>query len=232
MTAPTVSVERLLVGMPKPFGERQVLSGIEKTDATGPLWLSPTGLTGDGQGDLRVHGGPDKALHHYPFEHYAAWRGEIGDNVRLRQAGAFGENISTSGLDEDDVAVGDIFRVGSALIEVSQGRQPCWKLNHRFGVRDMARRVQASGRTGWYYRVLEPGRIATGDAMKRVDRRSPEWTIKRLWHILYVDTLDREQLAAMAAVPHLPQNWRRYAERRLQTGAVEDWTRRLAGEDA
>src|SRR5690606_17234287 len=144
----------------------------------------------------------------------------------LRQAGAFGENFSSSGMDESSVAVGDVFRVGGALIEVSQGRQPCWKLNLRFGIADMARRVQNSGRTGWYYRVLESGSVEQGDASPLVERRSPAWTIQRLWRTSYVDVLNRDELAAMAALPYLPDTWRRHAQRRLTTSSVEDWSRR------
>ena len=106
------------------------------------------------------HGGPEKAVHHYPFDHYEAWRTELGDIGLLRQPGAFGENLSAVGLTEADVAVGDVFRLGSAIVEVSQGRQPCWKLNERFGQPTVAKSVQASGRTGWYYRVIETGLVA------------------------------------------------------------------------
>lgn len=146
------------------------------------------------------------------------------------RVGAFGENLSTAGLDEATVAIGDVFRLGGALIEVSQGRQPCWKLNIRFGVADMARRVQQTGRTGWYYRVLEEGTVAAGDTLTLIERRAPDWPLARLWRILYVDVLNRDELRAMAAQPRLPVGWRAYAEKRLAAGQVEDWRPRLDGD--
>lgn len=225
-----IVLDALLVGDLSPIDDRGTLSGIEKRPANGSVHLGATGFSGDHQGDLKRHGGVDKAVHHYPRDHYQAWAAEIGSMTLLGQPGAFGENLSTSGLTESNVAVGDRFRLGGTLLEVSQGRQPCWKLNRRFEVPDMARRVQQSGRTGWYYRVVEEGFVSPGDRMQLVERRSAEWTIARLWHYLYVDTLNREALAEIASLAILPPNWRDYAAKRLQTRAVEDWTRRLEGD--
>lgn len=219
----------LLTGRIAPLPGSDRPSGIAKAVMHGPLWLGPEGLEGDEQADRRVHGGPEKALHHYPQDHYAAWRADLGNLALLGAPGAFGENISTEGLVEAGVAVGDIFRVGAALVQVSQGRQPCWKLSRRFGVADMARRVQKSGRTGWYYRVLEPGMVATGDRIELVDRVAPDWTLGRLWHAFYVDRLNRAELAGIAALDVLAEGWRKYAVRRLESGQVEDWSKRLEG---
>ncbi|NQE61347.1 MOSC domain-containing protein [Caulobacter sp. RHG1] len=222
-----VRVDHLLIGAVAPLGHQGALSGIDKRPSDQPLFLSPLGLTGDAQGDRRFHGGVDKALHHYPREHYDAWRAE-GDPLGP-VPGGFGENLSTRGLTEADVAVGDVFRLGEAVVAVTQGRQPCWKLNLRFGHRDMARRVQASGRIGWYYRVVEPGLVRAGDSLERLERPWPDWTIERLWRILYVRLLDPGELTAMAALEVLPDTWRAYARERLRTGLVENWTRRLDG---
>lgn len=225
-------IDRVLIGPVAPLGARKAPSGIDKHPVEGRVWLGQEGLDGDTQGDRKHHGGRQKAVHHYAFEHYATWRREIGDRPLLHRAGAFGENLSTIGIDESRVAIGDVFRLGEALIEVSQGRQPCWKLNLRFDVADMALRVQKSGRTGWYYRVLEPGFVETGDELRLIERRSPAWTIQRLWRTLYIDVLNRDELAAMAALPGLPDNWRRYARSRLDTLEVEDWSTRLNGAPA
>lgn len=212
-----------------PDGTRTVPSGIAKTPVTAPLWLGPTGFSGDGQGDIRHHGGPEKAVHHYPFDHYPRWQADLGPHPLLRAAGAFGENLSTLGLDETTVAVGDVFRLGAALVQVSQGRQPCFRLNLRFGRADMARRVQGSGRTGWYYRVLEPGTVSPGDTLALVDRIAPAWPLSRLWRTLYADPLNRGELQRIAALTPLAENWRALAARRLDSGGVEDWGRRLDG---
>ncbi|WP_114388775.1 MOSC domain-containing protein [Notoacmeibacter marinus] len=224
-----VPVNMVLVGQVAPLGEDAVPSGIDKHPVERAVFLRKDGLEGDAQGDRKHHGGADKALHHYAFDHYAAWRMEVGNSPVLHAPGAFGENISTLSMDENTVAIGDIFRFGDAVIEVSQGRQPCWKLNTRFGVSDMAKRVQKSGRTGWYYRVLEEGRVAPGVELRLIDRRSLEWPLRRLWRTLYVDTLNYDELTAMAALPHLPESWRRYASQRLKNRKVEDWSRRLTG---
>lgn len=222
-------VDHILVGAVAPLGPREVPSAIDKRPVRGRIHVGPEGLAGDAQGDRKNHGGPDKAIHQYAFDHYATWQELIGPKTILEAPGAFGENFSVRGLTEDNVAVGDTFRLGGAVIQVSQGRQPCWKLNVRFGVPDMATRVQQTGMMGWYYRVIETGDVETGDEFQLLDRLAPEWTIRRMWRILYVDTMNLDELAAMAALPHLPALWRGYAERRLATRKVEDWTRRLTG---
>lgn len=219
----------LRIGSVAPLGARAAASGIAKSPVTGPLMLSETGFAGDMQGDTRHHGGPEKAVHHYPFDHYVVWRRELGDHPLLAEPGAFGENIATSGLTEETVAIGDVFALGTAVIEVNQGRQPCWRLNERFGRRDMAREVQTSGRTGWYYRVLEPGIVGSGDRLILRDRRSPEWTLARLWRTFYIDPLDRVELSGIAGLERLAEGWRTHAVRRLESNRVEDWTKRLSG---
>ncbi|APH59165.1 MOSC domain-containing protein [Granulibacter bethesdensis] len=228
MKHPNGSLLHVLVGRSAPLGERQVPSAIDKRPVAGALQAYRNGFAEDDQADRRVHGGPDKALHHYPVEHYAMWRQEEGEHPLLRPGG-FGENLSSLGIMEEDVALGDVFRLGGALLEVSQSRQPCWKLNARFGLGKMALRVQETGRTGWYYRVLEEGMIRAGDRFQLLERRSPAWTLQRVWNVLYVDSMNRDELSEMAALPHLPEGWQRAVLRRLEVGAVEDWSARLNG---
>lgn len=222
-----MSTITLLTGRTAPLPGSDALSGIVKTPVDRPLALGPEGFERDEQADRRVHGGVEKAVHHYPLEHYQTWRAELGDLPPLIMPGGFGENISTEGITETGVAVGDTFRLGSALVQVSQGRQPCWKLNLRFGVPDMARRVQKSGRTGWYYRVLQPGTVAPGDPLELIDRVAPIWTLHRLWRALYVDRMNLDELEGIAALDVLAEGWRKYAIRRLESRKVEDWSRRL-----
>ena len=223
-----VRVDALLTGIAVPYTRPGSRSGIAKTPRRGPLRIGELGLDGDEQGDLRVHGGIDKAVHHYPFEHYAAWRAELGDLPLLATPGAFGENISSRGMDEGTVCIGDRYALGSAVLEVSQGRQPCWKLNDRFGVPDMARRVQDTGRTGWYYRVLQPGDAQAGDVLALTARPWAAWPLRRLMHLLARRVLDPAQLAQALELPLVP-SWRRLLERRLASSQVEDWTRRIDG---
>lgn len=225
----THQIISLRVGKAAPLGAKGVLSGIAKSEVKGLSIVTETGLFGDEQGDTRRHGGPEKAIHHYPFDHYPHWRREIGEVALLNGPGAFGENICTLGLREGQVAVGDVFQLGTALIEVSQGRQPCWRLNERFARPTMSRETQGTGRTGWYYRVLEPGFCEPYDQLILLDRRSPEWTIHRIWNAFYVDTMNRRELEGIAELSSLVSTWRDHAMRRLSTNVVEDWTARLDG---
>jgi MOSC domain-containing protein YiiM len=219
----------VLAGAVAPLDGAGHVSAIDKRPTPAPWRIRKAGLDGDAQADSRYHGGPEKALHHYAFDHYAAWREEIGALAVLDAPGAFGENLSTCGWTEENVCVGDVIRFGGALLQVSQGRQPCFKLNLRFGLGDMAPRVQKSGRAGWYYRVLEEGLAQEGDTLDLVERPCRDWPLSRLSSLLYRDTGDRDGLAAMAALPPLAESWRDLARRRLESGKVENWSARLYG---
>lgn len=226
---PSPAIPIVLAGAVAPLGEAGHVSGIDKRPASGPWRIVKNGLEGDAQADRKHHGGAEKALHHYAFDHYAAWRDEIGARPALDAPGGFGENLSTQGWTEENVCLGDIVRFGGAVLQVSQGRQPCFKLALRFGQRDMALRVQGSGRTGWYYRVLAKGVAREGEALALVERPCPDWPLTRLSNLLYRDARDREGLAAMAALPYLAESWRSLAQRRLESGKVENWSGRLYG---
>ncbi|SFG11815.1 MOSC domain-containing protein YiiM [Novosphingobium sp. CF614] len=192
-------------------------SAIGKLPVSGPVRVHRLGLAGDEQADLTVHGGPDKAIHHYPHDHYAFWREVTGGHPLLADFGAFGENIATEGLTEDAVCIGDRWRLGTALVEVSQGRQPCWKLDHRFdGVPINALTVK-NRRPGWYYRVLEEGEVAAGDTMELVARPYPEWTVLRTFGLLIAGDHkhDRAGLEALGEVPVLAEPWRRRRQKLL-----------------
>lgn len=222
----------LRVGRARAFGPNGEPSAIDKQPVTTALWLDRHGLAGDEQGDPRHHGGAEKALHHYAADHYAVWRQELPQLPAARlQVGAFGENVSTLGLTETNVCVGDVFGLGDARIQVSQARQPCWKLNLRFGPPDMATRVQRSGRTGWYYRVLEAGMVRPDDTLTLIERPCPDWPLARILHHFFVAPLDRATLRAIAALDTLSLSWRELAARRLATGQVESWHGRLTTPD-
>lgn len=220
-------VSEVRVGRVQPLGLRAVPSGIRKDRVAGPIAATACGLDGDAQGDRRNHGGPDKAVHAYSSAHFPGWAADLPDLAPQFQRGAFGENLVVEGAAEADICLGDRWRLGGVLLEVSQARQPCWRLNLRFERPDMARRVQATGRTGWYFRVVEPGEIAPGQTARLIARPHPEWSLDRVWRLLYRDRLDRAALAAFAALPELPERWRKMAEARLANGRTEDWTRRL-----
>lgn len=224
-----VVIDTVLCGQVVDYTRPGSRSAIAKSPVRDAVAVTTLGLSGDEQGDLRVHGGVDKAVHHYPRDHYAPWQTDLGPHPLLAQPGAFGENLSSSGLTEAQVCLGDRYRLGSALVEVSQSRQPCWKLSDRFGIADMARRVQDTGRTGWYYRVLEEGDLRAGDALALQERPYPQWPLIRIIEVLYTRMLEPALLHEILALPLVP-SWRTLFERRLQQGQAENWQKRLTGQ--
>ena len=223
-----MQIKTLLTGELEKLGNKDVISGINKKATVVPEKVIFTGLLNDVQADRKHHGGPDKAIHHYAFEHYEFWKSvlDIGSPQVLSEGG-FGENISTVGMDESSVYIGDKYKVGSVVLEVSQARQPCWKLNLRFGHPNMSHLVQESLRTGWYYRVLEEGWLQAGDKFTLLDRPWPEWPLKKLLHALYTDTQNKKLLEEMTQITPLSEGWKKTTLRRLETGCVEDWNKRL-----
>jgi MOSC domain-containing protein YiiM len=223
----SVTIAHLLVGTVEPLGTKGTTSGIAKSPVSGRRVISQTGLVDDRQADLENHGGLEKAIHHYPFDHYEAWRKELPGHPLLAHVGAFGENLSSTGLLESDVCIGDTWRAGSAVLQISQGRQPCFKLNLRFGIDDMAYRVQKTLRAGWYYRVIETGAVEQGDQIELVERRHPDWTVERALGLLFLRTGAFDELDSMSQLPELAESWRKLARRRVELRKTEDWSSRL-----
>lgn len=224
-----VVIRQLRIGSLKTLADTDTLTGIYKQEVDS-AYLNTNGLSDDHQGDKRHHGGPGKALHHFASDHYSGLRRALPEPASGHcQPGAFGENLVTEGFTETDVCAGDIFTLGEAIIQVSQPRQPCWRLNQRFGIPDMSQRLQSSLRTGWYYRVLQPGQISQGDTLILDQRPNPAWSLSRLLSLLYDSTLERAALEEMAELEQLSPNLRGLAQKRLETGKVEDWEGRLFG---
>ena len=161
-----------------------------------------------------MHGGPEKAMLAYCADHYPLWNAELGrDDLG---DGSFGENLSISGMDERSVAIGDVYRIGSAVVQVSQPRQPCWKLARRCRLPTMPAKAIATGRLGWYFRVLEPGEITAGDRVDPRERPSPEWTISRInRHYFAANPADRSPLAGMITRPGVSPEFIALVEKRL-----------------
>ncbi len=203
------------VGLPAELATRDgvVLSGIVKRPVAGPVRVGPVNLEGDGQADLSVHGGPDKAVYAYPREHYATWAAELG-RADLTP-GFFGENLTIEGLTEDEVRIGDRLRAGTALLEVSQPRLPCFKLAARVGEPAFAKPFLRSGRTGWYLRVVEEGVVAEGDAVERAGRAVGSMTVREVAGLIG-DGAAPEDLDRGAALAGLPLGWREsFAQRAI-----------------
>jgi MOSC domain-containing protein YiiM len=195
------------VGMPRivPWQGRQVTTGIFKEPVAGAVAVRRLNLAGDAQADLSVHGGPDKAIYCYATEHYPYWREQLPEIAF--PPGAFGENLTTEGMQEDSVAIGDRWRIGTTVVEVTQPRLPCYKLAVRFGRRDMLRRFLASGRTGWYLRVVQEGQLAAGDPIELLACGVPRLTVADLTRLILAPEVAAGDLQRVLAVTALPQVW-------------------------
>ncbi|MGL5815260.1 MAG: MOSC domain-containing protein [Aeromonas sp.] len=211
-----------------------LISAIHKQVVDSPLWCGFLGLAGDEQSDRRHHGGPERALHYYPADHYPwwqTWQTAMGLPAPRTpwQPAAFGENLSGLGLTEADACIGDVFRLGEALVQISQPRSPCFKLNQRFGYPHFSQVMQVSGRCGWLLRVLEEGEVAPDAELQLADRPYPELTVKRAADILFNQVRNEADLQLMLDNPALSPNWRQHAAHWLEHGVVADWRRRLLG---
>jgi MOSC domain-containing protein YiiM len=210
---------------PFAFGEK---SAIDKIVQVQRQHIASHGMINDQQADKRFHGGKEKALHIYPIEHYSDWINRIGSSSVLDNIGAFGENISSKGITEHDICLKDKVRIGTTLLEVSQGRMPCWKLNVRFNQKDMAKMLQDTLKTGWYFRVLEDGNIGRGDSIILCERPYPNWSLARIMATVFAGSLNPILLQQLRALP-LVESWSKLIENRLKTQQLEDWSPRLIG---
>ncbi len=201
-------IESLAIGLPKKeiFNDKEIVTGICKVPVSGPFHLTKTGFEGDGVGDLKYHGGPHKAICVYGKDHYPYWEKILG--IKMPVA-AFGENFSVSGLHEDDVCIGDIFRVGTAVVQVSQPRQPCKTLAARLGRADMVQLVKDSGRTGFYLRVLEEGTVKKGDALALKEKDAKGVTVSFANHTFYHDRGNCGAIEKVLTVSALSESWQR-----------------------
>ena len=223
------TVTGIYVGKARELWPGKPASAIAKLPTEAAQVLTQTGFADDQQADLAVHGGVEKALHHYPAEHYDAWRLELGPSADGFGPGRFGENISTTGMTEWDLCIGDRLRLGSTVVEISQGRQPCWKLNAHTGLKIMAALFQRTARTGWYYRVLEPGTVSIGDVIKRLECPNPDWTVERVTRARLDPALDPEIASALSRLPRLAPGWAEAFSRKSRRAFREDVAARLEG---
>ncbi|MDY7098921.1 MAG: MOSC domain-containing protein [Pseudomonadota bacterium] len=199
------TIKAICTGTARPFNGAET-SAIAKRPREGVVQLLEDGFAPDEQADRRVHGGPEKAVHLYPLAHHDFWRETLDDSdalALLDQAGCFGSNLAVADLVESDVFIGDRFRLGSALIELNQPRQPCWKVDHRFGVKGMTAQIVKTGRSGWYFRVLETGEVEAGDTLERVERGHPNWSVARVFAALIGGKGSREELEELATLSRL-----------------------------
>ena len=227
MNASLVSIQ---VGKPQNLGtegdptDRPWSTGFIKSAVAGSVWLGQTNLSGDGQADLVNHGGLDKAVCAYPASHYPDWYEDLALPMGF---GAFGENFTVDGLTESVVCIGDVWAIGSALVQVSQPRQPCWKLARRWSVKDLALRVQQTGRTGWYFRVVCEGTVTAGDVLTLIERPEPSWSIARANEVMHHRKTDFALAAVLAGIPSLSASWKATLGARAEKHVQPDTSKRL-----
>ena len=223
------------VGLPNHLGtpnapnpmDRPWVTAAFKEPVEGPVWLGTTNLVGDGQANLQVHGGPDKAVLAYAADHYPVWRTELG--LSDLRNGGFAENFTVAGLTEPTVAIGDIYAIGDARVQVSEPRQPCWKNSRRWRIRDLSLRIQNSGRTGWYFRVLKEGIVQQGLSLVLLERPFPQWTVAHANDIMHRRCRDKELAGQLAACPALGASWKKTLSARAMGKETVDTRRRLWG---
>ncbi|WP_324260920.1 MOSC domain-containing protein [Altererythrobacter sp. H2] len=205
-------VSAICIGQPRPFrGEEQ--SAFAKQPVDGPVTFGPEGILGDAQADRKHHGGPHMAVHLYPLAHHAFWETELGGHELLAEPGAFGSNLAVDTITETEVMLGDRFRLGTALLEVSQPRLPCWKIEHRFGCKGMVRTIIRTARCGWYFRVIEQGMAQAGDSLERIETGCTPWTVAEVFAEIANPKAGTTstRLAAMARSDVLSPSWREAA---------------------
>lgn len=220
---PTGTILSLQIGTPEVRGDsdaenpmnRQWETAMFKTPIDRAVYLDKSGIEGDQQADLNNHGGPAKAVCVYPEEHYSHWREVLEVELTL---GAFGENFTTRGLMESEACIGDIYEVGTATIQVSQPRSPCWKLARRWECPDLAVKFEETGYTGWYMRVLDPGEVQAGQQLQLVERPHPEWTIDRTTNVRFQMPDDKKLAGELAKIPPLYDGWADKLRHRAETG--------------
>ena len=199
------------VGRSAPLGDSGKPSAFVKAAVAAPVAVGRLGLDGDEQADRRFHGGPDMAVYAYDAGSYRAWSAAFP--ALCFRAGSMGENLALTGFDEASVCIGDRHRIGTALLEACQPRQPCWKLAAVFGEPLLVKAMFATGRCGWLYRVIEPGVVTAGDTAELVERGSARWTVRRLSDFTVARHRSPELVAEVLAMPALAESWRNKARK-------------------
>jgi MOSC domain-containing protein YiiM len=211
-----MKLESVNVGLPTDvtYKGKEVTTGIFKEPVRGRVRVRTLNLEGDRQADLTVHGGAEKAVYAYPSEHYEYWRAELP--LMDIPFSMFGENLTTEGLFEDRLNIGDQFRIGSAKMMITQPRMPCYKLAVKFQRDDIIKRFLKSGRTGFYFSVIEEGEVGAGDGIELLHRDQNDVTVADITS-LYTDRKgDRALLERAVRVEALPESWRDYFLRRME----------------
>ena len=212
----TWTIDAICTGKPVPFNGTEK-SAFAKQPVSRPLRIARKGIEGDEQADRKHHGGPDMAVHLYPWDHHDFWHGALMGHELLDQPGTFGSNLSVAEIEETQVHIGDRFRLGTALLEISQPRQPCWKIEHRFQRKGMVAIIIETGKSGWYFRVLEDGVATAGDKLERVEMGHENWSVQRAFLTLFSPHSSAADLAELAGLDRLSADHRSRAHKRAKS---------------
>ncbi len=185
------------------LGERQAPTGIKKAKFLGATMLSRLGIEDDFIGDRVVHGGPEKAVHHFPADHFEKLSEAFPQATMQLLPGSIGENISSYMCTEHNVRISDILSLGGAILQVSQPRKPCWKIDAKYGCIGIANRMYQEGLCGWYYRVIQEGMITSADELELVERQHDAPTLKEFQSVTSNSRPDPEMLESFARVKDL-----------------------------
>lgn len=209
----------LFIGGIRPLPESGRPTGIYKEAVSAPVELGEEGFAGDRQADRRVHGGPEKAVHLYPATHYARLVARFPEAAAQLVPGSLGENLSTPDLGEADVRLGGIWRLGGARLQVCQPRNPCWKIDERFATEGMAAFIAEQRLTGWYWRVISPGRVSPGDELLPETPAAENFTLAEAMAVWHAHRPVLAELERLAATPGIAGQWRQKIVQRI------DWLR-------
>ncbi|PFR87964.1 MOSC domain-containing protein [Bacillus cereus] len=217
----------LNIGLPKEvtYGGKVIHTGINKKQVKEPVYLSFVKFNGDGQADLVHHGGVDKAVCVYTGDHYPYWEKELNQDLVY---GAFGENITVSGMREEDVCIGDMFELGQAIVQVTQPRQPCFKLAKKYNIPKLSLYFQETGYTGFYFRVLKEGWVSSVDTLKRLQSDPKGVSVAFANRIMHKEKQNVEGVKRILEVNALSSSWRKSFEKRI-SGEEINTKERLEG---
>jgi MOSC domain-containing protein YiiM len=205
----------LFIGQVQPLPVSGRPTAMYKTSVQAPIELGVEGFAGDQHADLRAHGGPEKAVHLYPSTHYVKLAAKFAEAAPLLVPGSMGENIATTDLDEHDVRLGDVWQLGTALMQVCQPRNPCWKIDERFGCDGMALFIDQHLLTGWYWRVLQPGEVNPSDTLQLHQAASQAPTLHEAMTLWRAHPPLLDQLSALAEVPGIAKVWQDKIKQRV-----------------
>ena len=226
-----MKVQSMFIGKPKQLGDVNATDKMQQAwvsainrDRVNSGYVDTLGFNGDEVADKKHHGGVDKAVFCYPYAHYELWRNELNIDI---DAGGFGENLCVTDMDESTVCLGDVYEIGSARLQVTQPRKPCWKPARKYGELELSRITEENGRTGWYFKVLVPGDIQTGDEVRLVERMHDAWSIARCNDVMHRSD-DMNEVREMSEIHELAYTWKESLQKKLE-GYIEDKTGRIYG---